>query len=270
MCIGSHIEGFVPADPHERTTGDISNRVAASFPRGNSNRGQSAHDGRRIFNVNKVQLKILACGYVGNAVRILLGQFGHHLKLLWRHPPVGNLYALHARGVPDRIGAFGDPFGIGKLFGLLSVMALAVVVTLSVNPTTQPRFGKHFFVDLVLSPQLDFGLEGINLFSKLHRYFTGQTGLPELITGLHRDYFPVDLSSPNGSKGVSKNNFPAVCRKAVFRRPQHPVVTLALLTANSRDTMHGTAQSTRIKPPQQLLYSYALCQIATVSACTTR
>ena len=165
VCVGSHIERFVLTDTCEGATGDVAHRVAAGLTGRDADRSQAAHQRGSVINVNVVQLEILARRDMGNPIRIFFRQFGHHLQLLRIHSPVWDLNPLHSRRVPDGVRPFGRKLRRKReLLGLATVIPLAIVVALAINPPAQASFRENLFVNLVLSPQFDFLLEGLNLF----------------------------------------------------------------------------------------------------------
>ena len=89
------------ADAGERAGGDVAHGVAARFARGDADRRQPPHEGRRVFDVDEVELEVLARGDVRDAVGVLLGELGHDLELLGREPAERDLDPLHAGRVPD-------------------------------------------------------------------------------------------------------------------------------------------------------------------------
>jgi hypothetical protein len=56
--------------------------------------------------VDVVELDVLPRGDMADAVGILLGQVGQHVHLLGVQHAEGDLDALHAGRIPERVGAF--------------------------------------------------------------------------------------------------------------------------------------------------------------------
>ena len=150
------VEGFVFADSHERTAGYVSHRVAARLARRDSDRRESTHDGWRVFDMNEVQLEILASRNVPDAIGVLFRQIGHAFELLWSHPAVRNLNPLHAGSVPHRVRSLGDFLGKREGLRLGAVMTLAVVISLAVDAPPQTCFSKYFFVEFYLGCEARF------------------------------------------------------------------------------------------------------------------
>ncbi len=62
----------------------------------------------RVVDVDVVELEVLPGGDVADAVGVLLGEVGEDLHLLGVQAAEGNLDALHAGRVPERLRAFGE------------------------------------------------------------------------------------------------------------------------------------------------------------------
>jgi hypothetical protein len=81
-----------------------------------------------------------------------------------------NFDALHTRRIPNGVGAFEEvAAGILERFGDLTVKALTIVVSLTVNTTTEAGFGKDAVVDLALFSLLDLGFKGVNFSPEIFR-----------------------------------------------------------------------------------------------------
>ena len=191
--IGSHIEGLVRADPRIGAGGDVANRIAASLSSGDSNRRQTAHQRRSILHVHVVELEILPGGDVGDTVGVFLGQFGHHLELSGVESAVGDLDSLHARSIPEGIGALGR---IGRRIfqgsGRFSIVPLTIVVPLSINAPTQPGFREDPLIHLLLSPQIDLGVEDVDFPVQGLGNFARKPFFPKLVGSFHSaDSLPV-------------------------------------------------------------------------------
>lgn len=61
--------------------------------------------------MNVMKLEVLPRRDVDNSVRVFFGEIRHRLKLLGVESATGNLDALHSRGIPQRIRAFGQIAG---------------------------------------------------------------------------------------------------------------------------------------------------------------
>ena len=79
--VGRDVEGLVGADAGERAGRDVAHGVAARLARGDADGGEATHQRRRVFDVDEVELEVLARGDVEDRVRVLLGEVGQHLEL---------------------------------------------------------------------------------------------------------------------------------------------------------------------------------------------
>jgi hypothetical protein len=176
--VGRDVEGLGLADARQRTRGHVAHRVAAGLAGGDAHRGETAHQVRCVFDVDEVELEVLAGGDVQDPVRILLGECGQLLELSGRHAAEGDLDALHARRIPDRVRSLGRARVEGE--GLLGdpVVSLAVVVTLAVDATPQTRLGEDLLFELALLAKLDLPLEEIDLLLPAGVHATRQGFLP--------------------------------------------------------------------------------------------
>ena len=111
LRVGRDVERLVAAHAGERAGGDVAHRVAAGFARRDADRGQAPHDVRRVLDVDEVELEVLARGDVADAVGVLLGEVGEDVDLLRRQAAEGDLDALHAGRVPERLGALDQRAG---------------------------------------------------------------------------------------------------------------------------------------------------------------
>jgi hypothetical protein len=104
---------------------------------------------------------------VEDSVRVFLGHLGEGLELFGADVPERDLDALHAGGIPDRLGAFGKvAAGVGEATHLSSIVALAVVVTLAIDALSQARFGEELLLELAREPELDLLLEDVDVASE--------------------------------------------------------------------------------------------------------
>ena len=164
LGVGRNVEDFGFADTCQRAAGDVANRVATGFARRNAHRGESTHQVRRVFDVDIVELEILSRCHVKNRVGIFFRKIRVHFELFRRNATIRDLDSAHTGRVPEGLGPFrGD---VGKPEGLLrdTIMALAIVVTLAVNPAAKAGFGENFFVELGLLAQARLAFEVVDLF----------------------------------------------------------------------------------------------------------
>ncbi|MEZ5351048.1 MAG: hypothetical protein R2762_00295 [Bryobacteraceae bacterium] len=135
--------------------------------------------------MDEVKLKILPGGDVCDAVGVLLGEIGHGLQLFRVHAAVGNLDALHAGGIPKRIGPLGTVERECEFPGRDTIVALSVVVALAVCAAPQAGFGEDLLVDLTLFPRPDFVFVDVEFTGEGGGYAITEVILPEGIGGLH-------------------------------------------------------------------------------------
>lgn len=74
LGVGVTSKAWSRQTPLKGQAGDVADRVAAGFARGDAHGAQAAHDGGRIFDVDEVELDVLARGDVGDAVGVLFGR----------------------------------------------------------------------------------------------------------------------------------------------------------------------------------------------------
>ncbi len=118
----------------------------------------------RVFNMNVMELNILAGGDVQDGVGVFLGHVGQHFHLPRVQAAEGNFNALHSRSVPERFRALGKRVVREiQVLGGDAVVAPAIVVALTVRAAAQPRFGEDLVLDLPLLLQGNLCFEGINL-----------------------------------------------------------------------------------------------------------
>ena len=195
LGVGNHIEDFGSADTGQRAGRDVANGVAAGFARRDADGGKAPHQRRRVVDVDKVKLKVLARGDVQHAVGIFLGEIGQRVHLIGVQSAKRNLDALHSGSIPESVGTFGQVRGVVQFLGTDSVVAMAVVVALAVGAAAQPGFGKDFFVQLALLAQLDFGFKNVDFFGELRidtvceLLFPGRH--PRIVSGLRHVVNPV-------------------------------------------------------------------------------
>ena len=173
------VEDLCAADTGQVAAGYVADRVATCFARGDADGGQTTHHVRRIFDMHKMQLDILAGGYMQNAVRVFVSDLREHVKLLRRQAAVGHFDALHTRRVPERIRPFETIAILERQFAALeAVMALAVVVALPVDAPPQTGFGEDLFVQFPLAHQLHLAFENVDLVGQISRHLFQQDFLP--------------------------------------------------------------------------------------------
>ena len=184
--IGRDVECFVLANTRVRASRHVAHRIAAGLAGGDTGGRETAHQARRVVDVNVVELKILPRGHVRDAVGVLLGQLRHRLELIRVEPSARNLDPLHARSIPHRVRTFGEVAGrIRNLLNLRAVVPLAVVVALAVGSPAQPRFGEEALVHLALLAQGDFRFEDIQLAGQIFRHLPREFFLPLRVGDFH-------------------------------------------------------------------------------------
>src|SRR2546429_76032 len=82
---------------------------------------ETAEEFRHIVDVHEVELDVLPGGDVADVVGILPRQLGQRDHLLGVQPAVRDLDALHARRVPEGVGALGER-RVGELLRLGAVV----------------------------------------------------------------------------------------------------------------------------------------------------
>src|SRR5581483_1750989 len=185
MGVGRHIEGFGAADAGDGAAGDVAETVAAGFARGDSDGSETPHDGGRVFDVDEVELDILARGDVGDSIGVFLGQFGECFELGAVQATVRNLDALHTGRIPHRARTLGIVAGILELLSLFAIVALAVVIALAIGAAAEARLSEYLVVDFAVFLESDFAIEFIHFGGKRLRQAALKTLLPEAIAGLH-------------------------------------------------------------------------------------
>ena len=219
--IGRDVEGLGGADPGQWARGDVAHRVAAGLARGDAHGGQPAHERGRIFDVNEVELEVLAGGDVGDAVRVFLGQLGQHFELARVDPAKRDLDALHAGGIPEGHGAFGQRAGrVDQALGLHAVPALAVVVALAVGAAAQAGFGEELLVEAPALAQLDLVFVDVDLTPEIGRERLGQRLFPGLITDLHSSLLKLRQSG-RGTK-TAQERTPGLLNSQACATPLQP------------------------------------------------
>ena len=153
--------------------------------------------------MDEMQLHVLPCRNVDNAVRVFLGQFSQHFQLFRIQASIGNLDPLHARGVPDRIGPLGMLVrGVWEGARFVAIMPLSIVIPLPIDSAPQPRFGKDFLIDLVPAAQCDFLFERIDFVGELAWNITRNAVPPKFVT------------SPSSEKSPESRVFIIACAPA--------------------------------------------------------
>ena len=175
----------VAANAGDGAGGHVADGIAAGFAGGDADRGEAAHDGRRVFNVDEVKLNVLAGGDVADAVGIFLAEIGQHFELLGVETTEGNLDALHAGGVPESVGAFGGDVGVVEGAGGCAVGALAVVVALAVGAAAQAGFGEDAVFDFALLAQGDLVFEDVEFGGEGFGNAVAELRFPEGIAWSH-------------------------------------------------------------------------------------
>src|SRR6185437_9407642 len=117
----------------------------------------------RVFDVDEVELNVLAGGDVGDAVRVLFAEVGQGFELGGVEAAVGNLDALHARGVPHGAGAFRGNVGVREGAGGFAVGALTVVIALAVGAAAESGFGEDAVFNFAVFAEGDFVFVDVEL-----------------------------------------------------------------------------------------------------------
>jgi hypothetical protein len=120
-----------------------------------------------------MELEILACGDVENAVRVFFGEFRQGVQLVWSDAAEWNFDPLHSGRVPKGIRTFGHVAQVGKLLRSNAVMPVPVVVTLTVTASTKSGFRKNLLVEFPGPPQRHLAFEGVDLRGELRVHFVG-------------------------------------------------------------------------------------------------
>jgi hypothetical protein len=94
------------ANSRQRASGYVANRVAACFATGDAHGRKTAHQGRRVIDVDIMELKILPRGDMGDPVGVFLRQFSDRLELLRGNAAEGDFDPHHARRIPQRVRSF--------------------------------------------------------------------------------------------------------------------------------------------------------------------
>ena len=79
--VGRDVKSLRAADAGDGAGGHVANGIAAGFAGGDADRGEAAHERGRVFNVNEVELDVLAGGDVGDAVGVFFAEVGEHFEL---------------------------------------------------------------------------------------------------------------------------------------------------------------------------------------------
>src|SRR5207245_7959476 len=115
-------------------------------------------------------------------------QLGESLQLRRVQPAEGNLDALHAGRIPQRVGPLCAAGGIAEPLLRAAVMPLAVVIALSVGAAPEPCLGEDAIFDLALLLEGDFVLEDIEFGGQMRRHLASKMGLPLGIACFHIPY----------------------------------------------------------------------------------
>ena len=160
--VGADIKDFVVADAGQGASGDIAHGIAAGFLGGDADGCQAPHQVRSVVDVHVMQLDILPRGDMQDAIGVFVRQLGQDLELIRRETAIGDLDALHARRVPERVGTLDQiARGITQLARLDAVVALAIVIALPVSALAQALLGEDFFVQLALLAQFNLRFVGV-------------------------------------------------------------------------------------------------------------
>ena len=174
-----HVEPLVLAYAGVGASGDVANRIAARFARGDADGSEPPVHVRRVFDVHEVKLDVLPGRDVEDPIGVFLGDFRQDVELVGRYASVGNLDPLHPGCVPERARALGRVSRRkGERLRLVAVVALPVVVTLAVRSAPQARLCKELLFDLALFSQLDLGFEDVDLAAPSCRQALPEDFLP--------------------------------------------------------------------------------------------
>ena len=92
---GADVEHLVGTGARQVAALDVADGVAARLPRGEAHRRQVAHDCGDLLQRDEVELDVLASGDVAPAAAVGVGDVAHHVELLGRDRPVGDLHPDH-------------------------------------------------------------------------------------------------------------------------------------------------------------------------------
>jgi len=162
---GSDVGKFEGVDTGKRAAGDVASNVAAGTRSGKADGIEALEDFRDRFDLDPVQLNVLADGNVGDAVAVFGGEIGDGADLLAGEKAVGDANAHHEKGggLPFSHGAAGD----------------AVAVALGVDaPGTEVRAEP-----LGRNGSMAFAGEGTDFFEVLPRIFCALEALDALSFG---------------------------------------------------------------------------------------
>ena len=95
LCIGCHIEHLTLADAGQVAGRHISYRICTSLASGQADFSKTSHDGRHIFQLNKVHLNILPGCDMTDTRRVAVCQFCHAAELVRSNSPERNLDPHH-------------------------------------------------------------------------------------------------------------------------------------------------------------------------------
>ncbi len=172
--VGRHVESLFPADAGDGAGGDVTHRIAAGFAGGDAGRREPPHQRGCVRDMDEVELEILTCGDVRNAVGVLFRQLGKCLQLSGVQSAERNLDALHAGRVPKRARPFGSVGGrIGELLCSAAIVAFAVVVSLAISAAAKAGLGEYPVLDLALLLKDDLVLEDVEFRSQMRRHLAG-------------------------------------------------------------------------------------------------
>ncbi len=186
-----HVECFVLANAGVGASSNVADGVAASLTCSNARGREAAHQAWRVVDLHVMELEILPRGDVRDAVGIFFGQLGHGLELCRVEPARGNLDALHARRVPHSVRTLSQ-FARRKIQPLdfLPIAALAIVVTLAVSASAQPRLGEETLVQFSLLAQGDVGFKRVNFAGQILRDrlpdLAGELFFPKYVRSFHK------------------------------------------------------------------------------------
>ncbi len=125
-----------------------------------------------------VQLDVLAGRDVADSVGVLFSHVRQNIHLLRAEAAEWNLDALHPRGVPDGVRAFGRGGWERQAPVCDTVVALTVVVALTIGAPAQPGFAEQLVLDLALFLELDLALKYVDLARQIGGHDACETFFP--------------------------------------------------------------------------------------------
>src|SRR5262245_31641279 len=251
MRVRRDVKLLIVAHASQRASGDVADHIATGLSRGNPDRRQAAHEVWGIVNMDEVELKILARRDMTDGIRILFSKISQGLHLLSGQTPKGNFDALHPGCIPDRLGPLGQlPGGVVQLLDAHAIMALAVVVALAIDPTTQAGLREDPLIDFALTLQFDLCGINVDFFFELRGEVSLQGFFPRKrvwhVRFLYYGY-GVALQSPETTKAhplsVEEVGFDPNSMNNRPRRPSSSTPSCVAATTGATTATAATTQS---------------------------